>query len=69
MYYQWYQRIAVQVTDGQEMIDTEAYLYIGDQALLTGQEWDFNQFLTSGKEQKWLDDRCDFYEVDTFHQI
>ncbi|KAI8077012.1 hypothetical protein BDF21DRAFT_421830 [Thamnidium elegans] len=65
----WYQRIMVQVTHDQEVIDTEAYLYIGDQALLTGQEWDFDQFLTSGKEQKWLDDRCDFYEVDTFHQV
>lgn len=73
---QWYQRIPVQVVPTpavdekvQEatLIDTEAYLYIGEKEILTYQDWSFDYFLKSGKEQKWLDDRCEFYNVDGLH--
>ncbi|CAO3625701.1 unnamed protein product [Mucor hiemalis] len=66
----WYKRIPVKVfsaTDKKDAIDTETYLYVGDTELLTGAEWDFSYFLSSGKEQKWLNDRCDFFEVDKLH--
>ncbi|KAG2201325.1 hypothetical protein INT47_001413 [Mucor saturninus] len=66
----WYQRIPVQVTSDEDgtTFDTNVYLYVGDMQLLTGTDWSFQQFLESGKEQKWLDDRCDFFDVDNFHR-
>lgn len=64
----WYKRIPVQVmTTDNRLVDTEAYLFIGDHTLLTGTDWDFEQFLESGREQAWLDERCDFYQVDAHH--
>ena len=50
-----------------EPIDTETYIYTHDPELLTGEEWDFVSFQLSGKEKKWLDDGCDFTEIDDFH--
>ncbi|KAI8377170.1 hypothetical protein EDC96DRAFT_540767 [Choanephora cucurbitarum] len=64
-----YQRIPIHVTteDG-DSVATEGYLYIGDVSLITGVEWDFHDFLTSGREQQWLNDRCEFYQVDILNQ-
>jgi hypothetical protein len=66
--FQWYKRIPVQVSSGKDIsIETEGYLYIGDPELLTHTEWSFEDFIKSGKEKKWLDDRCTFYDVDSLH--
>jgi len=51
------------------LTDTEVYIWIGDKKLLSGEEWSFDYFITSGKEQKWLNERCEFYNVDKLHAI
>jgi hypothetical protein len=51
------------------LFDTEGYIWLGSLDQLTGTEWSFEYFTTSGKEQQWLDDRCDFYEVDSLHRL
>ncbi|KAI8384099.1 hypothetical protein BD560DRAFT_384972 [Blakeslea trispora] len=64
-----YQRIPIDVTteDGIS-VATEGYLYIGDTSLITGIEWDFQDFITSGREQSWLNDRCEFYQIDVLNR-
>ncbi|KAI9480613.1 MAG: hypothetical protein EXX96DRAFT_563501 [Benjaminiella poitrasii] len=63
-----YQRTSVKVTeDNGSLTSTDAYVYIGNADLLTGTEWSFDYFLASGKEQKWLNDRCEFFDVDSLH--
>jgi hypothetical protein len=62
--------VPVQVQDENgDLFDTEAYIWLGELDQLTGTEWSFEGFITSGREQRWLDERCDFYEVDKLHRI
>lgn len=51
------------------MINTGVYVWIGDKKMLSGEEWSFEYFISSGKEQKWLDERCEFYDVDKLHTV
>lgn len=53
--------------DDKTSIDTEVYIWIGDRDSLLGKEWSFDYFVSSGKEQKWLNERCEFYNVDNLH--
>ncbi|OAD07215.1 hypothetical protein MUCCIDRAFT_107815 [Mucor lusitanicus CBS 277.49] len=66
-----YERAATKVVllEEKALIDTEVYIWIGDKKLLSGQDWSFDYFITSGKEQKWLDERCEFYDVDRLHAV
>lgn len=67
--YQDYKRVSTQVStiDDKTSIDTEVYIWIGNRDSLLGKEWSFDYFVSSGKEQKWLDERCEFYNVDNLH--
>ncbi|KAL9542756.1 hypothetical protein MBANPS3_008444 [Mucor bainieri] len=65
-----YERLPTKVlSNNHTLIDTEVYIWIGDKGLLSKEEWSFDYFITSGKEQKWLDERCEFYDVDKLHAV
>ncbi|CAO3632642.1 unnamed protein product [Mucor fragilis] len=65
-----YERLSTKVLlENNTLIDTEIYIWIGDKQQLSGEEWSFEYFITSGKEQKWLDERCEFYDVDKLHMV
>ncbi|GAN03604.1 conserved hypothetical protein [Mucor ambiguus] len=65
-----YKRVPTKVLfENSTMIDTEVYIWIGDKKLLSEEEWSFDYFIASGKEQKWLDERCEFYDVDRLHAV
>ncbi|KAK4517754.1 uncharacterized protein ATC70_001098 [Mucor velutinosus] len=65
-----YERVPTKVLlKNNTLTDTEVYIWIGDKKLLSGEEWSFDYFITSGKEQKWLNERCEFYNVDKLHAI
>jgi hypothetical protein len=58
--------VKVVVDDGL-IIDTDAYIYVGDNTLLTFTEWSLTEFVSTGKEGQWLKERVEFYEVDLLH--
>ncbi|KAL7320345.1 hypothetical protein PS15m_000241 [Mucor circinelloides] len=65
-----YDRVPAKVLLGDNtLINTGVYVWIGDKKLLSGEEWSFDYFISSGKEQKWLDERCEFYAVDKLHTL
>jgi hypothetical protein len=47
--------------------EADAYIWIGDNNLLTYVEWSIQQFKSSGKESEWLNSRCEYYDVDALH--
>lgn len=57
----------VTVDEDQTTVETDVYHYVGDSTLLTYTEWTLTEFISTGKEGKWLEDRVMFYQVDLVH--
>lgn len=57
----------VTVDEDQTTVETDVYHYVGDSTLLTYAEWTLAEFISTGKEGKWLEDRVMFYQVDLVH--
>ncbi|CEG68643.1 hypothetical protein RMATCC62417_04860 [Rhizopus microsporus] len=59
--------VRVTVDEDQTTVETDVYHYVGDSTLLTYAEWTLAEFISTGKEGKWLEDRVMFYQVDLVH--